>query len=423
MKKALLASGIFALGFIVACGGGGGGGGTPTAGGGSSGGSAGGGATTPQFVNVNGQIVASQGVNPQSLNIMQTGCNINGVNLGYVVAVSIDQNGNLTAAGAQLGSNCSFNLSLNTALRYGFVVFDDQRRPLALFADTTGRNAFRFRGDVSITATLVDTNGDGTPDTAQINVDNPQNVELSSDDNLRMPITNPQSYDRDGNGVPDFMDDLNGNGIPDSMEDRNNNGHPDSLEDWDGNGIVEGFEDENNDGIPDHIEDHDMNGHPEYHDCNENGRFGDEEHEGEEGYECPAPPTGGGNQGGQQGGGQQGGNQGGGNQGGGNQGGNQGGGTPPTVSFSQDVMPILQSRCQVCHQSGGVAGNTRFIVADVNSTYNSVINLIDLVNPQNSRLLRKGAGLTDHGGGQVIAPNSPEFQTILQWIQEGAPNN
>ena len=429
MKKALLASGIFALGFIVACGGGGGGGGTPTAGGGSSnvgretsGVSSGGIVTSPAFVNVRGRITSFQKVGIQSLKPQQAGCNINGINLAYVVAVSIDQNGNLTAAGTQVGSDCSFNFSLNTALRYGFVVFDDQRRALALFTDPAGRNVFRFRGNVNLTATLVDTNGDGIPEIAQVNVDNPQNVEVSSDDNFGTLVTNPQRYDRNGNGIPDFMDDFNGNGLPDSMEDMNNNGYPDSLEDWDHNGIVEGFEDENRNYVPDHVEDYDMDGHPEHYECDYDDKFEDE-HEGEERYRCfpqPQPPAGG------TPGGQQGGNQGGGNQGGGNQGGNQGGGAPQTVSFSRDVMPILQQSCSGCHQVNSGAGNFRL-------SYNVIVNgspatpgytsFIDTNNPSQSLILLKATNQVGHGGGQVIAPNSQAYQTILRWIQEGAPNN
>ncbi len=94
-----------------------------------------------------------------------------------------------------------------------------------------------------------------------------------------------------------------------------------------------------------------------------------------------------------------------------------------TVSFSGDVYPILQSRCQVCHSSTGTAKNTRFIVSDVANTYNSVVRLVNTANPPDSDLLEKATNSSPHGGGQVIAPGSNEYNTILQWIQQGANNN
>ncbi|MDQ7082498.1 MAG: hypothetical protein Q9N34_05720 [Aquificota bacterium] len=113
---------------------------------------------------------------------------------------------------------------------------------------------------------VTDTNSDGIPDRVDISIDNPNNVQVVDNSNIPDPTdpNNAGTYDRNGNGTPDIMEDHNRNGKPDCMEDRNGNGHPDSLEDWDHNGIPEGFEDENGDNIPDHVEDHyDMNGHPE----------------------------------------------------------------------------------------------------------------------------------------------------------------
>jgi hypothetical protein len=46
---------------------------------------------------------------------------------------------------------------------------------------------------------------------------------------------------------------------------------------------------------------------------------------------------------------------------------------------------------------------------------------INLQNPAESLLLRKATGATPHGGGKRFAVDSPEYQTITNWIRQGAP--
>ncbi len=383
MRKEALITAVLSLSFLASCGGGGGGDSVnddTTVGSGPAG-----------FVNVSGSISTSS-VSGQSLGAL-AGCNISvgGQTPAYIVAVTTDQNGRVTAAGSQIDQSCAFNLSLNKNYSYAFAVFSQSGQPLVVFADPSGKNAMKFTGDVSLTAVLKDTNNDGVPDTAEVSVDNPVNVTFSTDNNLNQAVQNPP--DRDGNGKADYMDDLNNNGVPDALEDRNGNGRPDSLEDWDGNGHPEGLEDENQDGIPDHVEDDNMNGHPEHHDCNGNGRFDDETNEGYEGnedYSCGQPPAGG-------------------NQGGGNQG---------TVSFSADVLPILNQSCAGCHGSNG-----NFHLSTATDKYAEVMKFVNTANPSNSRLLLKATNTISHGGGMVLSTQSPEYQKILQWIQSGAPNN
>lgn len=41
--------------------------------------------------------------------------------------------------------------------------------------------------------------------------------------------------------------------------------------------------------------------------------------------------------------------------------------------------------------------------------------------PANSLLLTKGTGQVPHGGGKKLAADSPEFKTLLAWIEAGAP--
>jgi hypothetical protein len=92
--------------------------------------------------------------------------------------------------------------------------------------------------------------------------------------------------------------------------------------------------------------------------------------------------------------------------------------------FHANIDPILQKKgsdgyaCVNCH-----ATHTLF-----NATWSSVKNVVDRADPENSLLLRKptstaefegvaGAAATAHGGGQRWMKNSPEYETILKWLQ------
>jgi hypothetical protein len=92
--------------------------------------------------------------------------------------------------------------------------------------------------------------------------------------------------------------------------------------------------------------------------------------------------------------------------------------------FRGYVEPILQKRgkdgyaCVHCH-----ASHTLF-----NATYGTVMNVVDISDPESSLILRKPtstaetegvAGSKDlaHGGGVRFLKDSPEYVTILQWIK------
>uniref|UniRef100_Q01P27 HEAT domain containing protein n=1 Tax=Solibacter usitatus (strain Ellin6076) TaxID=234267 RepID=Q01P27_SOLUE len=102
---------------------------------------------------------------------------------------------------------------------------------------------------------------------------------------------------------------------------------------------------------------------------------------------------------------------------------------PPTMPldeayFHANIDPILQKKgsdgyaCVNCHVT-----HTLF-----NATWSTVKNVVDSADPENSLLLRKptstaesegvaGAVATAHGGGQRWMKNSPEYETILKWLQ------
>lgn len=92
-----------------------------------------------------------------------------------------------------------------------------------------------------------------------------------------------------------------------------------------------------------------------------------------------------------------------------------------TVSFANDVMPILQNRCVNCHGGERVeeglvmhtyedimAGSDNGSVVVPGDVTNSL--LVDLVASQ--KMPKRGPKLTP-----------PQVQTITEWVAAGAPNN
>ncbi len=88
------------------------------------------------------------------------------------------------------------------------------------------------------------------------------------------------------------------------------------------------------------------------------------------------------------------------------------------VSFSGNVVPLL-SNCISCHGSG-TGGWTYSGGA---GAYTSVITIIDKGNPTNSSLLVNAIGESNHGGGTLYTRSSPDYATILLWIEQGALDN
>jgi len=96
--------------------------------------------------------------------------------------------------------------------------------------------------------------------------------------------------------------------------------------------------------------------------------------------------------------------------------------TPGIVSFSNDVMSILEAKCNACHGNMGGWDGT---------TYESVINSGDngpAVIPgdvENSLLAQKILGT--HQKGAIMPPsgrmNESQIRPILDWIANGAPDN
>ena len=91
------------------------------------------------------------------------------------------------------------------------------------------------------------------------------------------------------------------------------------------------------------------------------------------------------------------------------------------LSFAINVFPLLVPTCQMCHAPGQEAGDTQLLFTGTAATdYATVLMFVDTTAPAGSRLLAKMSG-NGHQGGTVYAAGSPEYETVLHWIQQGAP--
>lgn len=95
-----------------------------------------------------------------------------------------------------------------------------------------------------------------------------------------------------------------------------------------------------------------------------------------------------------------------------------GGGDVTTLSFAADVHPIFIDKCSTCH---GANSSTGFkLTGEADADLDMVKSLADLSNPAESTILKKPTGQVSHGGGALIQVESAEYETILQWLTEGA---
>ncbi len=86
------------------------------------------------------------------------------------------------------------------------------------------------------------------------------------------------------------------------------------------------------------------------------------------------------------------------------------------LAFEQLVYPILERDCGDCHSASGEASSTSFVLmGNARSDRAMVVALVTPGNPGDSRLLMKATG-DSHTGGQRFVTDSPEYQTIADWI-------
>jgi cytochrome c553 len=98
-------------------------------------------------------------------------------------------------------------------------------------------------------------------------------------------------------------------------------------------------------------------------------------------------------------------------------------GTPPPagtkLDYVKNIKPLLGS-CAGCHTS---QSNYRLSagLADDQADYQATLGVVDLQTPTASRILAKASNTMPHGGGGPWPTSSTAYQTVLAWIQQGAP--
>lgn len=103
------------------------------------------------------------------------------------------------------------------------------------------------------------------------------------------------------------------------------------------------------------------------------------------------------------------------------------------VSFRRDVMPVFfRAGCNsgTCH--GSARGKDGFMLSlfgyDAKGDYERVVNemvgrRVNPAVPSQSLLLLKATGAVPHTGGKLFSRDSEYYQTILKWIEAGAPDD
>lgn len=90
------------------------------------------------------------------------------------------------------------------------------------------------------------------------------------------------------------------------------------------------------------------------------------------------------------------------------------------LGFSTHVDPLLEP-CKSCHVPGGAASSSSLVFTGNAATdYKAVLQFVNTGVPASSRLLSKASG-SGHGGGTIYAAGTKQYETILAWIQQGAP--
>ncbi len=104
---------------------------------------------------------------------------------------------------------------------------------------------------------------------------------------------------------------------------------------------------------------------------------------------------------------------------------------PRPISFELDVMPVfLRAGCNTGSCHGAASGKEGFRLSlfgfDAKGDYFRItreigFRRVNLAVPERSLLIEKATGQVPHGGGKRFAIDSPYNQTLLRWLEAGAP--
>ncbi|MGD9857743.1 MAG: DUF1549 domain-containing protein [Planctomycetaceae bacterium] len=104
---------------------------------------------------------------------------------------------------------------------------------------------------------------------------------------------------------------------------------------------------------------------------------------------------------------------------------------PQPVGFGRHVVPVLtKAGCNqgACHASQFGKGNLKLSLLGYAPEEDHpqfvrdwMQRRVSLLVPEESLILRKATGSVSHGGGQRFEAGSIEYDTLLQWLRDGAP--
>src|SRR4051812_26854582 len=104
-----------------------------------------------------------------------------------------------------------------------------------------------------------------------------------------------------------------------------------------------------------------------------------------------------------------------------------------TPSFRRDVMPVFfRAGCNAGSCHGSARGKDGFMLSlfgyDPKGDYYRITQemvgrRVNLAAPEQSLLLLKAIGKVQHTGGDLFTKETPYYQTLLRWIEAGAPGD
>jgi len=93
---------------------------------------------------------------------------------------------------------------------------------------------------------------------------------------------------------------------------------------------------------------------------------------------------------------------------------------PIPLSFETDgVHTLLIDGCTGggCHETGA-GGYT--LNGDLEADYLASYDRVTPGDGEGSKLVKKGAGISSHTGGPILQPDTPEYELLVDWIDDGA---
>ena len=90
----------------------------------------------------------------------------------------------------------------------------------------------------------------------------------------------------------------------------------------------------------------------------------------------------------------------------------------PPLTYTKDVAPILQAKCQVCHQPNSIAPMSLLTYEDAKQ-FAPLIKMRVEARTMPPWHIDKGVGITDFKNDRSLSDE--QIQTIVRWVDSGAP--